>query len=299
VAVGKLLPLIAWRAARTAMGLLVFAAIVADFHFSSASMTRLAPTNAAYEALRGKTMSAIGIPFMAEADHYMNATYQYFALTHDVRMANGHSSLYPPEWDVFYEEVHDLNSGMAIRDTLRSLERRGIGFIIAHATPYAPNVTGAAVQALDRNPALQRIAADEGIVAYKIVDSNLAPKDYSGVRELAGWYRREVYPGQRPFRWMAGTTALLRVKGDPPDSDEDVSFEYKCPFGRLEVRGEGIVSKDMPSDRPEWRRVVLDVPNDSRASTVSVVAAAPYTVAGDSRVFGCMVGDFDVHASLE
>jgi hypothetical protein len=256
----------------------------------------------------------MAIPFQREADHYLNATFQYFAITHDVRMANGHSSMFPAGWDGLYASIESLNSGVATRSVIQRLEARGIRYIVAHNTEYEPKVGRLAISALEQNKALHRLASDGGIVVYEIGDARLAPEtvgiDYFAeiasrlsanrqgreqapfVSEVAGWYSREAYPGQKPFRWMAGTSSVLLVHPKPEESAHDLVFQYKCPYGSLSVAGSNVHYSEAPAtDNPGWTTITLDVPNSSD-SAVELSAPALYVVPGDSRKFGCMVGDF-------
>lgn len=299
---------------RAVLGLSLVGFVAVDFHFSSATMSKLTLTNEAYATLSGKSGIAIGIPFRPEADHYLNATYQFFAITNDVAMVNGHSSMYPIEWDVLYPRIALLNSGVATRSVLGELQSRGVRFIVAHNTAYDPKVGRLAITALDHNDALRRLASDAGIVAYEILDRRLAPTtiglDYFSriagalgdgrlagevaplVTELTGWYSREAYPGQKPFRWMAGTSSVLLVNPATEVSTVDLVFQYKCPNGSLSVMGAGLHYTESPAeDSPGWTTVTVDVPN-SAASAVELSAPSVYVVPGDSREFGCMIGDF-------
>lgn len=302
------------KGAQLVLGVGLVALVAFDFHFSDATMSTLVRENKAYDAISGRQGVAIAIPFQREADHYLNATFQYFAITHDVRMVNGHSSMFPAEWDGLYPSIEGLNSGVATRGVVEELKSRGVRYIMAHNTEYEPKVGQLAISALDQNKALHRVANDGGIVAYEIGDAKLAPETvgieyFAGiasrlsedrkdgepaplVTEVAGWYSREAYPGQKPFRWMAGTSSVLLVHPKPDERASDVVFQYKCPYGSLSVAGIDVRYTEAPAtDNPGWTTITLDVSN-SADSAVELSAPALYVVPGDSRKFGCMVGDF-------
>lgn len=314
IAVGRMGAMISGRSSRVVFGLCLVGLLAVDFHFSSATMSKLDSTNGAYATLSKQPGTAIAIPFQREADHYLNATFQFFAVTHDVALVNGHSSMYPVEWAALYPKISVLNSGVATRDVLNELRSRGVRFIIAHNTQYEPKVSRLAVRALDQNKALQRVGSDEGIVAYEIEDPQLAPLkiglDYFAkiagdlsegdpvgevapfVTEVTGWYSREAYVGQKPFRWMAGTSSILFVHPGTAENAVDLVFQYKCPYGSLSVMGGGLRYTESPAElRPGWTTVKVDVRNGVD-SAVELSTPSVYLVPNDSREFGCMVGDF-------
>lgn len=292
------------------VGLIAF-----DFHFSRANMALLDRTNNAYSAIAGNAAIAVGIPFQREADHYLNATYQFFAITHNVRMVNGHSSMFPAEWASLYPKISGLNSGVATRAILDELTSRGVRYILAHNTAFEPRVGALAIEALDQNPGLKRLESDDGVVVYQISDVRLAPREVgieyfagiargmsesdtfneiggSTVSEVAGWYSREAYPGQMPFRWMEGTSSVLLVHAGRQEKAADVVFDYKCPTGSLTVLGQDVTYTETPSrTNPGWTTVTIDVRNGVD-SVVAFSTPSIYTVPSDSRRFGCMIGDF-------
>lgn len=292
--------------------------IVVDFKFSSVTMTTLETDNRSYAAISGTKDLALGIPFRSEADHYAATTYQYFALTNNIRMVNGHSSTFPSSWTEFYAQAHPLNYGEATRSVLEGLRGRGVRYLLVHSTTYEPNVSIYVVAVLDANPALHRLKEDSGVVLYEIVNPELAPvffdaqtyvdairRDssltltpsvtgpHSGVEELAGWYSLESYPNQRPFRWMSGTSSLLLVTPNALNHSNTLVFSYKCPSGDLKASGLDINVTAQSAGQDGWQKMTVTIPNNV-TSVVTLNAPSIYTVLNDQRKFGCMIGDFSV-----
>lgn len=303
--------------ARGGLALLAVCGIALDYHFSAATMTVLEPRNAAYAAFSGRRDTGLAIPFRMEGAHYENATFQYYALIHGLYLANGHSSIHPREWNEFAAEAEPLNGGLASRPVLRALRRRGIGYLVVHAGDVDPRVSELVVLLLRNNPALRERAHQRGIVSFEIVDPDRAPDSFgsdaflaaaevltrahgrrrpggsAAVELVTGWYGREAYEGQRPFRWMEGTSSILLVSPSGRPRTDDVAFEYKCPIGGLSVDGRGVEARSEPGSAPEWTRVVLDVP-DGVESVVTLGTPQVFRVPTDARSFGCMVTDFEV-----
>ena len=304
--------------ARLLLTLMLAFLILIDFKFSAVSMTTLETHNQAYAAIRDTSDSALGIPFRPEADHYLGTTYQYFALTNNIRMVNGHSSAYPSNWREFYAKAQSLNYGEATRSVLENLRERGVRYLLAHNTLYEPNVSIFTIAVLDDNPALRRLREDSGIILYEIVNPGLAPthfdeksyihaiqrntslaltpaspKSNGGVEQLSGWYSREVYANQVPFRWMAGTSSLLSVTPKSQAQSSTLTFSYKCPSEELKVSGLGISAATEPANKNGWHKTVVSIPSNVM-SIVTLSTPAIYTVPGDERKFGCMISDFDV-----
>lgn len=304
------------KEARYVATAMLVALVAVDFKFSNATMTTVNEDNRAYRALSGQQGSVLGLPMQVEADHYLNTDYQYYGLINDLRMVNGHSSTFPRDWDEFYAEVKSLNNGIATRDVLEKLRSRRVRFIAVHATSYEPSVPNFVVSMLNDNPALIRRASDHGVHVYEIADVSKAPKSVSLVDfltalrgstpdeagknaptlfEAMGWYSREVYAGQRPFRWMSGTSAVVLARPSARQKADDVTFQYKCPIPGEELRIEGgSVKADVtPSDSEGWRSVVVDLP-DGVSSAIQLRAPTLYTIPTDERTFGCMISDFSI-----
>ncbi len=64
-----------------------------------------------------------------------------------------------------------------------------------------------------------------------------------------GWYPREVYPQQKPFRWMNGWVSTLLILRPQPLESGSLSFDVKCPAGDLTVNetANGEHSQSIPS----------------------------------------------------
>lgn len=300
---------------RVLIGLALVAWIAVDFKFTNATMATLAGPNRAYEAIDPARGTAIGLPLQQEAEHYLHATYQYYAIVNDVRMVNGHSSMFPPGWDALMLRVRKLNEGVATRDVIDELQRRGVRYIVAHGTAFEPHVTPMAIAVLARNPALRKVAEDDGVVTFEIVaperaPTAITPEDFTaavlatsghvqadgttqagGVQALTGWYSREAYPGQPAFRWMEGTTALLMVEPKPGRDNIELRFDFRCPMGGLEIAGPGVAVDVVPSKIEGWSSARVRVTGAQSPQVLSLRTPQEFTAPGDPRKFGCMVGD--------
>lgn len=308
-----------WMAARktqhvrAGLAILMTGLIAFDFKYTDVSMTKVAGANRAYAAISGRPGTTLGIPIRPEAEHYLHATYQYYAVTNDVRMVNGHSSMFPPGWAQFHAQVEPVNQGMATQAALDALWSRGVRYITAHATTAEPHVSHVAVRMLDANPALRRLASDGGVTSYEIVDPARAPRsitreafmdamlpsahataaDAGPVQAVAGWHPLESYAGQAPFRWMSGKESLVLVQA-AGGGRRRLEFDYRCPLSDLVIdAGPQTASAVAPSSTPGWTHAIVDLPPEAR-SVVSLSTASIYNAAGDPRDFGCMVGEFTV-----
>lgn len=301
---------------RLLLAVLLTLLIAVDYKFSAVSMTTLETDNQSYAAIKGASESALGIPFRREADNYAGTTFQYFALTNDLRMINGHSSTFPSDWAEFYSGARPLNYGEASSSFLADLRRRGVRYLLAHNTAYEPKVSISVIAMLNANPALRRLREDSGVVLYEIVDPALAPEHFDsqnyvdairhnasltsggseavpppGVEEMFGWYSREAYAGKTPFRWMAGTTSLILATPGSSDHPNRVIFSYRCPYGELSITGIEIQAATQGASEDGWHKIAVTIPRDV-TSVITLTAPLLYTVPTDERKFGCMVSDF-------
>ncbi|MBD9468873.1 hypothetical protein [Pseudoxanthomonas sp. PXM01] len=302
------------RGLKIVIGALLVYAVVVDFHFSDARMSQLVGRNAAYAQTAGKG-GVVAIPFQREADHYLNATFQYFALVNDARLVNGHSSMYPSDWNAFSQRFYGtLNQGIATKEDLQDLRGRGVRFIAVHSTPYQPSVGPVALRLLSGNPALSRVAEERGVVLFEIVDPTKAPASYSagdivGAMRLEGgraeqpvvldqpdyalgWYAREAYPDQAAFRWMSGLEAVLLIPAPAVESGEDYVFRYKCPTGELSLEANTMSLRKAGTGSDGWTSVVIDA-HPGETNMLTLRAPEIYRVPTDTRQFGCMIGDIE------
>lgn len=291
---------------RVAAAVFLTYVIAVDFHFSDARMSTVVGRNNAYAAVSKRGDAAIvAIPFQREADHYLNATFQYFALINNVRLVNGHSSMYPKEWDAFADKFYDhLNRGIATRADLADLGSRGVRYIAVHNTNYPPNVSLQALSSLARNPALRRVSAHQGVTIFEVIDPARAPSlieqiefaEASNTAKLSapdftsGWYAKEIYPGQEPFRWMAGVRSVVLLPRPDTEIEDDYVFRYKCPAGGLTIEPRGSEIMVTEPDPDGWTTVVVDTHPDG-ANVLTFRADNIFTVDTDTRRFGCMVSE--------
>lgn len=299
------------KASRVALGLLVVGIVALDFRFSNVSMTRIDDHNKAYAAVDASKGAVLALPMQHEADHYLHTSFQYYGMVNNLRMVNGHSSTFPPEWRDFEDMAQPLNYGAATRSVLEAVVKRGVAYLVVHETPNEPRTLPLVNARFRQNAALREVASDRGVTLYQIVDVTQAPlkldpQDYlkalvergagtqtTPLEYRSGWYDREVYPGQAAFRWMHGREAVVLIRPAGQERADDLEFRYKCPRAKLSVQGEGIAVHTSQPDGDGWVTVGVDLPN-GKLSALMLTTPDVFTVPTDERQFGCMVGDMTV-----
>jgi hypothetical protein len=134
---------------------------------------------------------------------------------------------------------------------------------------------------------------DALITAFLALPSIANTKNGStGVEYLNGWYTREVYEGQRPFRWMYKTKSSLLVSTEKPSVV--LEFEYHCPNkNELDINvGLSAAKIQQVILANEWRHVTINLTEHTRSlAIIHLSASGEYRVLTDIRVFGCQVSD--------
>jgi hypothetical protein len=282
--------------------------IVRDYDYVKPQMVRLDPANEAYERIRGVEGIVYTIPVQREAEHYLNATFLYYAQKYGLRIFAGHSSLYPKEWNRIIGELLPINAGRFGRAEMEGFRARGITHLVAHDTPFEPSVGPFAIARLKQSPFLELIGVDEGIYAFRVnfdasgeqtvdprrlmEESRFGPADVGKFHFLDGWYAREAYPGEKPFRWMHGARSsgmLLFGEGAP----RAMRFEYKCPLEDLKVFVNGEPAPGAAVDAEGgWKAKSIDLEKHvGNRFYIELNAGAVFRASVDTREFGCMVGD--------
>jgi hypothetical protein len=285
--------------------------IIFDYNYTRPLMVKLEAHNEAYEKIRGAGGIIYTIPTQMEATHYFNATFLYYAQKYDLRMFTGHSSMYPKEWNRIIRDFLPMNAGRFDREMMERFKVRGITHLVAHATSFEPNVGPFVITRLKQSPYLNLIAEANGVHVFHvdvnasgsqsldierlIADVQLIGQDIGKFHFLDGWYSREVYPDQRPFRWMHGTNANGVVfAGD--SKLQTMEFAYRCPRQGLKTTINGIVVKTEAADlEGGWKKHVIDLPKyGKRYFYVEFSTPQIFKSPRDIREFGCLIGDIFV-----
>lgn len=313
-----------WKFEKTAIilsSIVLCSVIVGDFHYTQPTMVSLEDHNRVYQYMKGKSGKVLGIPFQMEADHYYNSTFMYYALKYDLKMFNGHSSMYPTEYHKIYPLLAGINHGDVDKQAYTWLRQNNYKYVTVHNTDYEPTVSIFVVTKLMNSPYLKYIKSDKGVYLYQI---NNSPKiehtatftkyedfqrDYKMVHSLSkshentgeieylqGWYSREVYAGQKPFRWMhrndANTAYLIPSDAKPMF----VEFNIMSPLTEpVSVALNGQVKYNQIIAAGTWMPVKLDVSSIKEPYIfLEFHSDKVYSVETDSREFGCMVSDISI-----
>jgi len=284
--------------------------IVRDYDYVEPVMVKLEESNDAYERIRGNRGIIYPIPVQREAEHYLNATFLYYAQKYDLRIFAGHSSIYPREWNRIIGSFLPINAGRFGRTEMELFRERGITHLVAHATTFEPHVGVFAIARLKQSPYLELVAAHNGVHVFRVdtnatgaqtldparlvAESSLGLADAGKFHFFDGWYGREAYPGQKPFRWMHGTYASgLVFYGER--ARKGVRFEYKCPLHDLKIVVNGEEARGAGEGEGGWKSKGLSFAGRPETHFfVEFITAAVFKVPGDSRDFGCMIGDITV-----
>jgi hypothetical protein len=286
--------------------------IIFDYKYTRPLMVKLETKNEAYEKIRGAEGIVFTIPTQMAASDGRNATFLYYAQKYDLRLFTGHSSMYPKEWNNIIRDFLPINNGKFDRKMMELFRERGITHLVAHATNFEPNVPLFVVERLKQSPYLNFIAEANGVYVFKIninakgeqifdigrliSNDDRILQEFNKFHFLDGWYPRETYPNQRPFRWMHGTNASgIIFSGNA--APRSVEFEYRCPNQRpLKTTINGIGVETEPVDLSfGWKRQSIDLSKyGTRSFYVEFSTPQIYQSPRDVREFGCMVGDIFV-----
>lgn len=290
--------------------LIVAFAIVYDYKYTKPLLVKLEPHNAAYESIRGTPGIVYTVPTQMHASHYLNATFLYYAQKYDLKIFSGHSSIYPKEWDKIIGDYLPINDGQFDRAMMMRFRARGITHLSVHTTDFEPSVPRIVLSKLKQSPYLHQISDASGVTIFsidydasgeqtfepnKLMSSvQLRPEDYGIFTFLDGWYTREIYPNQRPFRWMHGTQAKGVVLAGNKRL-KTAEFAYRCPVGGLTITINDKKVFTEGSDDGDWTKITLDLAAYGKDSfffefyTPKIFKAPP-----DPRDFGCMVSDIAI-----
>lgn len=295
--------------------------IVFDFNYIKPGINTFAKENKVYRSISGKQTKVIPLPFQLNSAHYFNSTFLTYALRYDLRLMTGHSSFYPKAVDAQVESLFSLNDGFIEHTQWQWLNDNSYEYVVAHATQFEPTVSPTVIGALNISPYLDFVMSDNGVYLYKIrkvVDaqhssgrqhinfdawasaiegmSSKQSNETTNIRHVYGWYSREEYADQKPFRWMKGVNSIF-VLAAGAENNRTIIFDYFCPnhaplkisVHRVggEVRYEKLINN--------WTKVIVDL-NDSakRTAFVTLEAQRLFESPPDTRKFGCQVGDIEV-----
>lgn len=282
--------------------------IITNYRYTRPVMVKVDPHNEAYEKIRGTQGIIYTIPTQPEAGSHLNGTFLYYAQKYDLRMFTGHSSIYPKEWKSIIHEFLPINRGSFNREMMARFKARGITHLVAHTTKFEPSVSGVVIARLKQSPYLDLIAEANGVNVFRVVvdaygpqsldvkrvceDVDLTERDIGKFHFLEGWYLRESYPSQIPFRWMHGKYAngLLLVGTSPIQA---IEFLYRCPRKGLTLRINGISVQNDPVDSGGgWKKHVIALPQDGqKCFYVEFFTTEIHKSPPDRREFGCQIGD--------
>lgn len=295
--------------------------IVYDFNYMKPGINIFEKENKAYRSIAGAERKVVTLPFQFNSAHYLNSTFLTYALKYDLRLLTGHSSFYPKIVDAQVEKLFDVNSGFIDYNQWRFLRDNDYEYIIAHATQFEPNVSSAVVGALNMSLFLEFVMSDNGVYLYKIrktIDSSLDLKSHSvdfdrwaaeiealpsrqsvgseNINYAYGWYSREIYPDQKPFRWMKGVSSIISLEPSRVGK-KAVVFDYICPDnGHLNINARGVDAKVKQEKlKDNWTRADVEFASVSTKPVFIVLEAQKiFSVPTDARKFGCQVSDINV-----
>lgn len=306
----------------TVMAVGMSALIVHDFNYINPGVNTFEKENKAYRAIAGTQAKVVTLPFQLVSAHYFNSTFLTYALKYDIRLLTGHSSFYPKIVDEQVETMFSLNDGWIDHLQWQWLIDNGYEYVIAHATEFQPNVSPSVIGALKISPYVELMSSDNGVFLFKIrksavggaatgMDSvdfdawgaaieDLASKASPSATEMQyayGWYMREAYPNQKPFRWMKGVDSILVLEGYAK-GEHAVSFDFLCPDQlplTIDVhRARAEVKQEKLGDG--WHKANIVVKTGANKTVfITLRASKLFEAPPDTRKFGCQVSDVEIH----
>lgn len=295
--------------------------IVYDFNYVKPGINIFEKENKAYRSIAGAQTKVVTLPFQFNSAHYFNSTFLTYALKYDLRLLTGHSSFYPKAVDAQVESLFTLNDGFVEHTQWQWLNDNGYEYVIAHATQFEPTVSSTVIGALNISPYVDFVMSDNGVYLYKIrkaVDAQQSsgrqqinfdawaaaieamPSKQSvgatSIRHAYGWYSREAYPDQKPFRWMKGVNSIF-VLEPGGGNNRTIIFDYLCPNHDLLRINVHRVGAEVTYEKliNGWTKAIINF-NDSanRIEFVTLEAQRLFESPPDTRKFGCQVGDVEV-----
>ncbi|MBF0235580.1 MAG: hypothetical protein HQK65_21470 [Desulfamplus sp.] len=295
--------------------------IVWDFNYLKPGINTFASENKAYKSIAEKQTKIVTLPFQFISANYLNSTFLPLALKYDVRIFSGHSSFYPKKMDQLVPMLFSLNDGFIDHQQWKFLIENEYKYIIAHATVYRPNVDASVLSTLHISPYLKFLESDQNVYLYKVKE-NPTSVLYSGLEGINyeawadainnlpqhlqlesgelinayGWHVREVYPEQRPFRWMNGVESLIVVGVDDMEH-LSLMFEYNSPY-RETLKISSYLSKvevDQKILKDGWVNVKIRLSQPvAKIAFIKLEVANLFKAPPDTREFGCQISDFVV-----
>lgn len=297
---------------------IISCAILYDFKFLMPKINTFEQENKAYRAIAGSREKIVPLPFQENSGNHLNSTFLTYALKYDLRLLVGHSSYYPKAVDEQVKRLFSLNIGIIDFDQWKWLRDNDYKYIVAHATQFQPNVNQSVISNLLMSPYLKFMLADNGVHLYQVrsdavvdlgkglnsinydiwatsIDTALdqIPDSDIGANYIYGWYDREVYADQKPFRWMRGVNSVIAIRPNKQTS-RGVSLEYWCPYPdpvkislhriKADVKIEPLIGG--------WTKAAVQF-QSNHDSTIFISLEAPriFSVPTDYRKFGCQVRD--------
>lgn len=295
--------------------------IVYDFNYVKPGINTFEPDNKAYRSIAGRQAKVVTLPFQFISAHYFNSTFLTYVLKYDLRLLTGHSSFYPKAVDAQVERLFTLNDGFIDHLQWQWLKDNGYEYVIAHATEFEPKVSPIVIGALNISPYVEFLMSDKGVYLYKLrngatvaVGDDLKKLDFeawarsiettpgtkmeggNGAHHAYGWYVREVYPNQKPFRWMKGTASILAFL-PTTTSMKGLSFDYLCPHHDPLKIGVHRVAAEVTHEKltDGWMRANIQFDAGANHTVfVTLEALRIFEAPPDTRKFGCQVGDIEV-----
>ena len=270
--------------------------------------------NSVYANYRNMKQNIIAIPFEVEPEHYLNYTYLYLAQKYNLKFYNRRSSTYPQNMLDTNRLLYKLNEGELPKKIWEWLTQNNYRILSVHNTVYFPKVNKFVLARLIFNPNLTYLEGDKGVYLFEInqrFSHHITPepeKFYDKLKTLiipreilhmmvyfSGWYSREVYPKQLPFRWMNGKhSSVFYFKGK--NEAVTISFSYKNPLDDLNLYiNNKPIDFETTTDQYGWKHVSIYLKNFSKEWLyIEFKTARIYTVKSDSRKFGCMITDIQI-----
>ena len=147
-------------------------------------LTSIKPEQFAYKAVsddaagRSARPGAMVVPLWPGDSHF-SSVYQHFALQYRIRMVNGYTPMDVPGYrEKIFRRFVSINQGVLDDGQLDELLERGIPYILLHEDMFpeqvSPYPVGFTLRNLLNNPRLEKIAQDERVWAFRILDEPVA-----------------------------------------------------------------------------------------------------------------------------
>jgi hypothetical protein len=301
----------------TILSMLLMGVIVLDFKVINPIINTFDENNKSYLSISGTSSKVLPIPFQLISADYRNSTFLTYALKYNIRILSGHSSIYPSKMDEIARKLFSINDGNFTKNQWEWLKSNNYGYLVAHDTEWLPNVSKTALASLYISPYLEFLSSDNGVHLFRIISSEVTDVVNKGIDFkkwaskiislqsantsldpiifASGWYSREVYPNQKPFRWMQGTESIIAI---PINKNQyTINFEYNSPYSeKLIVNVHGahhvLVDKNIGNG---WSKITLKL-SDPQQSVVFIQlnASQLFKAPPDIREFGVQVSDISI-----